>query len=137
MLWTSLVSPYRSLSYVPSRNHTVIAAGSSNVASGSNQAPPLPTTEAAQVIPQQQQHYDDPFARPGIPTVAQAPRQQLVVRNLSPEPVEDSSSSSGRARVTDGKGRPVNARGEKAALVHLDGGAFAQPPAPAPPAYME
>ncbi|PPQ99214.1 hypothetical protein CVT24_009233 [Panaeolus cyanescens] len=53
------------------------------------------------------------------------------------------SSSAAAAAAVDGKGRPINTLGEKAPLVHLDGGMY-QEPAPgqlpagaAPPAYGE
>ena len=55
-----------------------------------------------------------------------------------------SASTATRPSVTDGKGRPLNMLGEKAPLVHLDGGLYQEPlpgqvrtPGPAPPAYME
>ncbi|KDR73703.1 hypothetical protein GALMADRAFT_142159 [Galerina marginata CBS 339.88] len=53
------------------------------------------------------------------------------------------AGSSSTGGVIDGKGRPLNFRGEKAPLVHLDGGVFEEraPDAPivgpAPPAYSE
>jgi hypothetical protein len=52
-----------------------------------------------------------------------------------------SQASSGVATVAaDGKGRPLNTLGEKAPLVHLDGGLYQEPApdtVPAPPAYSQ
>ncbi|KAF8969553.1 hypothetical protein BDZ97DRAFT_2055649 [Flammula alnicola] len=57
-------------------------------------------------------------------------------------PSGSSNSSQPSSSGVDGKGRPLNTRGEKAPLVHLDGGLYQEPapdaelPAsPAPPAY--
>jgi len=55
-----------------------------------------------------------------------------------------SSPAPSQAAQVDGKGRPLNTAGDKAAVVHLDGGAYqepapgtTQPPSgPAPPAYQ-
>lgn len=115
------------------------------------------------------QQHDDPFARTGSPVSIQEHRI-LQVTNAEPSSLSyrasgvydpqayyagqgDASSSSGGAgpssegsqagSSTDGKGRPLNLRGEKAALVHLDGGLYQEPssemppPGPAPPAYND
>ena len=115
---------------------------------------------------QQQQayaQYDDPFARSGSPVSVQEQRI-LQVTNADPAtplyppagPSRQSyfggqhdvgSSSAGpsaaaasAAPPVDGKGRPLNLLGEKAPLVHLDGGLYQEPepdaPAPGPPAYQ-
>ncbi|KIM48664.1 hypothetical protein M413DRAFT_21015 [Hebeloma cylindrosporum] len=52
------------------------------------------------------------------------------------------ASNSSAFAAADGKGRPLNTRGEKAPIVHLDGGLYQQPvpgvqTGPAPPAYTE
>ncbi|KAF8163673.1 hypothetical protein B0H34DRAFT_672623 [Crassisporium funariophilum] len=111
---------------------------------------------------QQRQQYEDPFARTGSPVSVQEQRI-LQVTNAEPsspyQPYAEASSSSSAGAgpsagsssgaqaaasptyPTDGKGRPLNTLGEKAAMVHLDGGLYQQPPpgaAPAgaaPPAY--
>ncbi|KAF9532843.1 hypothetical protein CPB83DRAFT_890511 [Crepidotus variabilis] len=142
-------SLYSSASYAAPSTYTGSSAGPSSGPSGSNMAGFVPMGAAAAGLsrpgpsqsppqPQQTQQYEDPFARASSPVIAQQQRTQLAVRNTSPEPAEGSSSGVGRVRVTDGKGRPLNTRGEKAALVHLDGGAFqGRTQTPAPPAYME
>lgn len=105
----------------------------------------------------QQQQYEDPFARSGSPVSIQDNRV-LQVMNAEPNRYSEGSSSGAGAFSTpglfvvgsssgvesiDGKGRPMDIRGEKAALVHLDGGAYQdplpseRPGTPAPPAYAE
>jgi hypothetical protein len=96
----------------------------------------------------QLQRYEDPFARTGSP-IAYQDRQVLHVMNTENMSVEGSSSSrtfstpglsvSGPSMSSfDGKGRPFNLGGEKAPLVHLDGGTYEERSrTPAPPAYIE
>jgi len=107
------------------------------------------TSQPSQITPSQL--YDDPYARTGSPvTHHEQVRPVLQVRNAEPGDMfsEGSSSTtfgtpglsvSGPAISNmDGKGRPLNLEGEKAQLVHLDGGAYQeQPRTPAPPAYWE
>ena len=70
-----------------------------------------------------------------------ASRRQPLSNSLSA-----TSAAAAAAAAVDGKGRPVNLGGEKAPLVHLDGGRYEEPlvqiggPSsssnePAPPAY--
>jgi len=116
-----------------------------------SQYPPQPYRQA------QQQRYEDPFARSGSPVSIQENRM-LQVTNSESSRYSDGSSTGAGALGTpglfvvgsssggvsaDGKGRPLNLRGEKAGLVLLDGGAYqdpllSEPPStPAPPAYAE
>jgi hypothetical protein len=133
------------------------AAGSSSDTNAANLFPvgagsvlrrPTNSSQPPQIMPSQP--YEDQFARTGSPVTAYQNQQVLRVRNAEPTDtiVEGSSSRtfgtpglsvSGQATPTvDGKGRPLNLGGEKALLVHLDGGAYQeQPRTPAPPAYME
>jgi hypothetical protein len=70
------------------------------------------------------------------------PGQDSLVQDSStayspPGHVEGPSSSASSPSPFDGKGRPLDMRGEKATMVHLDGGAYSESPTPAPPAYRE
>jgi hypothetical protein len=95
------------------------------------------------------QRYEDPFARTGSP-VAYQDHPVLRVRNAEPSICSLRGLRRRRSahlacrcldhqgRRYDGKGRPLNVGGEKAPLVHLDGGAYQeQPRTPAPPAYRD
>jgi len=111
----------------------------------------------------QQQQYEDPYNRTGSPVSI---HEQRILQLANPETssyhrgsVYDpnayymeagTSSSAGPSSVSgsssaprDGKGRPLVLVGEKAPIVHLDGGVYEQQPEPvavvqtgsAPPAY--
>lgn len=144
-----------------------------STADPSNQYPPHPHnaslhhTASYQPSMSSQSNYSDPFNRTGSPVSVQenrilhianadpgfgSPDNSFSYGNnaeasssaaAGPGPSSAAAGSSSAATQVDGKGRPLNTSGEKAPLVHLDGGAYQAPepgttnppPGPAPPAY--
>lgn len=106
------------------------------------QYPQQPFWQAQQ---QQAQRYEDPFARTVTSgsSTQESPNRSFQVMNADTSTSVDGPSIPGLTIMgpsgsqTDGKGRQMNLQGEKAALVHLDGGAYQDTDTPAPPAYME
>ena len=99
-----------------------------------------------------QQSYGDSLTGSQSVGSAGPPESQVLqVRNPGSDSfVQDSSTTVGTPGVVvgpppstsspppiDGKGRPLDTRGEKTAMVHLDGGAYGASSTPAPPAYRE
>jgi len=145
---------------VGSANTTSSWGGSST---GPYQPPIIPII-GGPIRNNQQQQYEDPFNRTGSPVSI---HEQRILQLANPESSYNrssiydpnayyseagASSSAGPSSVSgsssaprDGKGRPLVLVGEKAPLVHLDGGMYEQQPepvpvvhtGPAPPAYAE
>jgi len=126
------------------------AAGSSSDtnSAGSVMRRQTNTSQPSQTAPSQR--YEDPYARTGSPVTYHGQAHPVLqVRNAEPGDIfsEGSSTTFGTPGLSvsgpatsnmDGKGRPLNLGGEKAQLVHLDGGAYQeQPRTPAPPSYWE
>ena len=148
----------------PNLVHTLsVGSTTPSAASGSNlrtsgvdfvpMAMPQPGQYPQQHYVQQmpQPRYDNgPYSQTGSSSGANAQNNSpLQVRNPESEVSAQGPSgtygtpglsvvgpSSSTAQM-DGKGRPLSTLGEKAAFVHLDGGAYQAPSTPAPPAYME
>lgn len=124
------------------------SSGSTFVPVGAGLRRPASISQQSQLM--HSQRYEDPFARTGSP-VAYQDHHLFHVRNpeLGHSFVEGSSSRTfGTPGLSvsgpltsgdrDGKGRHLGTGGEKAPLVHLDGGAYEERSrTPAPPAYME
>ncbi|EAU88917.1 hypothetical protein CC1G_10563 [Coprinopsis cinerea okayama7 len=155
--------PPQGFSYPPSSNlsHSLSAGSSSAGASSVSPyghgpyvqhgvPPPGIATTMAGGLHQRDESVTS-VGRSGSPVSIQN-TQVLQVMNPEPSNYGEGSSSgaagsgSGTATQYDGKGRPVNTRGEKAPIVHLDGGRYEEPIAPAegttqpssgpaPPAY--
>jgi len=110
---------------------------------GPYQPPNMPTM-GRPVRNNQQQQYEDLSNRTGSPVSFHNQRiLQVVSPSAGPSSVVSSSQGPSSSGARDGKGRPLVLIGEKVPTVHLDGGAYEQPPvpvpaaqtSPAPPAY--
>ena len=137
---------------VGSTTASAYSASSSNPRTSGVDFVPMAMAQPGQ-YPQQQYvqmphpRYDNgPYSQPSSTSANAQDNALLQVRNPEPEMSAQNSSgtpglsvvgSSSSAAQSDGKGRPLNTMGEKAAFVHLDGGAYQVPSTPAPPAYME
>jgi len=144
----------RSLSHHLSVGSTMSMSTSGGIGGSSGpsmDAMPSLVIQPGQIYPQHQQPFvqqsygESLSGSQSVGSAGPPETQVLQIRNPGPDTIAQDSSaglvapppSTSSPSPIDGKGRPLDMGGEKAAMVHLDGGAYGESSTPAPPAYME